>query len=48
MGLEWTAEGTVVTPSTNVLAAQVLDWTQAEGIADVGLTPQVLEIEVFT
>ena len=35
-------------PSTsNILAAQVFDWDQAESVADVGATPDFIEIEVF-
>lgn len=33
--------------TTNVLAAQVLDWQPEESVADVSATPDILQIEVF-
>ena len=51
MALIWEADGTVVAPlpSTNPLAAQVLDWQLAQDISDVSPSdPDVLEIEVFS
>lgn len=49
MPLQWDAEGTVVTPSTDVLAAQVLDWQLAQDIDDVSNGDvDVLKIEIFS
>ena len=52
MPLQWDATGTVSTPGlSNVIAAQVLDWMEAENIDDVSMPgdgPNVIQLEVFS